>query len=393
MIKFQKIDSLLVFSYTPMNGTEWIKESFEDNNSITLKKTFSFIKDNLYGEIEDNLVHFIIAELDHYYYKFDKEILDIDAELYIHEDVNIDIKFFVANNNISVFQKIADILLQQNETEIRIGYQEKDNLPLNIFLLLLKNFPTSTELKHYANMRIDVVIKDYLETNKNYEEVYDKYMNNKLSNIGQNLDETFDEYEAIKYEVILKKLEYMLKHETIYSEKQWQTEILQIIKLIYPKYMAVFENVTIKDIYKPTNRYLDFMLIDFNGNTDIIEIKKPFGSKGVVTTSKYRDNYVPVRELSGSIMQVEKYVFYLNKWGKKGEKVLTKKYASELPHNFSIKITNPTGIIIMGRDYSMNTKQQEDFEIIKRKYKNIVDILTYDDIVRRLNSTIEMLKK
>ena len=391
MIKFQKVDKFLIFSYTPTNETDWIKKEFKDNSSITLKKTFTFTKKNIYGEIKDDLVNFTIATLDGNYYKFDRKILNIDYKLYIHKDIVIDIKFFVANNNISVFQKIEN-LLSHDENKIYIGYSEEDNFPIGAFLLLIKNFPTTTELKHYANMRIDVVIKDYLETNKNYEEVYKKHMNNKPSKVGENLYETFDKYEVSKYEAILKKLKIMLKNETKYNEKQWQKEIIQIIKLIYPKYIAVFENVTIRDIYKPINRYLDFMLIDFNGNTDIIEIKKPFGNIGIVTSSKYRDNHIPVRELSGSIMQVEKYIFYLNTWGKKGEELLTKKYSSKLPHNFSIKITNPTGIIIMGRDDSMNTKQQKDFEIIKRKYKNIVDILTYDDIVRRLNNTIDILK-
>ena len=186
----------------------------------------------------------------------------------------------------------------------------------------------------------------------------------------------------------------MLKNEEKYNEKHWQREIIEIIRLIYPKYIAVFENVTIRDVYKPTNRFLDFMLVDFNGNIDIIEIKQPFGKKGILTKSaSYRDNHVPLRELSGSIMQVEKYIFYLNKWGKSGEDSLTSSYASKLPIDFKIKIINPNGLIIMGRDSSLVGQQKDDFEIIKRKYKNIVDILTYDDLLRRLQHTIDMLSK
>lgn len=76
-------------------------------------------------------------------------------------------------------------------------------------------------------------------------------------------------------------------------------------------------------------------------------------------------------------MQIEKYIFYLNKWGKKGEEVLTKKYKDELPKGFSIKITNPGGIIIMGRENNLSPSQKQDFEVIKRKYKNVLDIITY----------------
>ncbi len=238
-----------------------------------------------------------------------------------------------------------------------------------------------------------MIIKDYLETSKDYEEKYKTYMNKKVSKVDENIYAIFDDYEIYKYEKILTKLKYMLDNEDKYNEKQWQIEIIQIVRLIFPKYIAVFENVRIRDVYKPTNRFLDFMLVDANGNVDIVEIKQPFGKKGLVTTSVYRDNHVPVRELSGSIMQIEKYIYYLNKWGKTGEDVLTKKFAPELPKDFKIKITNPSALIIMGRDHSLKGKQQEDFEIVKRKYKNVIDILTYDDLVRRLENTIEMFRK
>ncbi len=92
-------------------------------------------------------------------------------------------------------------------------------------------------------------------------------------------------------------------------------------------------------------------------------------------------------------MQIEKYIFYLNKWGKKGEDLLTAKYKDNLPDNFKIKITNPSGIIIMGRENNLSTLQREDFEVIKRKYKNIIDIVTYDDLLKRLRFTIGQLQK
>lgn len=87
-------------------------------------------------------------------------------------------------------------------------------------------------------------------------------------------------------------------------------------------------------------------------------------------------------------MQVEKYIFYLNKWGIKGEEKLTDYYKSELPENFKIRITNPCGIIIMGRSDGLSLEQLQDFEVIKRKYKNIIDILTYDDLLERLEFMI-----
>ena len=37
--------------------------------------------------------------------------------------------------------------------------------------------------------------------------------------------------------------------------------------------------------------------------------------------------------------------------------------------------------------------QKADFEIIRRKYKNILDIITYDDLLYRLHRTREILKE
>nr|WP_285901337.1 Shedu immune nuclease family protein [Arenibacter sp. TNZ] len=184
----------------------------------------------------------------------------------------------------------------------------------------------------------------------------------------------------------------MLNNEIKYSEKQWQEEIIQIILMLFPKYIAVFDEVRFKDVYNKKTRKLDYGLIDFMGNLDIVEIKIPF-EKSIVTTGTYRDNHIPKRDLSGTIMQIEKYIYYLNKSGVQGEKGLTKKYKEKLPIDLEIKITNPNGMIIMGRDINMDKHQLADFEIIKRKYKNIIDIFTYDDLLRRLEITIKQLKR
>jgi len=58
------------------------------------------------------------------------------------------------------------------------------------------------------------------------------------------------------------------------------TEDSQLIQLIFPKYVAVLENVQIEDHYsipgRTKNRFIDIALVDANGNLDVIEIKRPF---------------------------------------------------------------------------------------------------------------------
>lgn len=99
-----------------------------------------------------------------------------------------------------------------------------------------------------------------------------------------------------------------------------------------------------------------------------------------------------IRELSGTVMQLEKYIYFLNRWAKRGEKYLTEKYKDQLPKKFEIHITNPKGFIIMGRENNLAKAQKNDFEVVKRKYKNVIDIISYDDLLNRLKFSIEQIK-
>ena len=229
MIEFRKVGDILLLSYSSSNGTGWLKSKIKENRRYALQRTFSFSKDDIYHHEEDEEFNFVVAKFDGDYYKFDKEILQIERDVYIDKNIEIDPKFFIANNNISVFKKIDELLMDDLQ-EIRIGMSEKDNLPYDIFGKLIKNFPTTTELKHYAHMRVETVIKDYLELDKDYEERYNRYMDKKPSIRGMDVYDYFDEYEVDKYKKILAKLKYMLNDEEKYTEKQWQKEILEALK-------------------------------------------------------------------------------------------------------------------------------------------------------------------
>ena len=80
--------------------------------------------------------------------------------------------------------------------------------------------------------------------------------------------------------------------------------ILKFTLLIFPKYVAVLENVQIEDHYsKPGStiaRFIDIALVDANGNLDVIEIKRPFDDV-LLSRTLYRDNFVPSKDLSGTI--------------------------------------------------------------------------------------------
>ena len=92
-------------------------------------------------------------------------------------------------------------------------------------------------------------------------------------------------------------------------------------------------------------------------------------------------------------MQAEKYLFHLNKWGQAGERDIYDKRKSEFPDGMELKITNPKAMILLGRDNDFSGEQRFDFEIIRRKYANMMDIMTYDDLLRRVENIIAMMRR
>jgi len=390
MIRFEEIEDEIIIRYTPRDGVYWIAKKFEDNKEIAIHKTFYFEKNDLYKEIgseEFSIIEeaqFSFAKLEGDYFRVKKTAIGIEKELLIHKSIKFQLNIFKTWNNISIFKRVFDVI----EGDLSIGPKESD-LPIEEFKKILEIFPKSTELQKYSNARISHILKEYVDMKRDFVSDYNSYMSKKsvANSARSSLSASFAEYEIRKYQIVLNRLKDMLKNEKGYSESDWQNEIIDVLILIYPKYITVFKEVIVYDDYDLKERRLDYMLVDSNGNVDVVEIKKP-NSNALISTRTYRDNYVPVRELSGTIMQVEKYLFHLNKSGRQGEMKLTNKYKDLLPDGFKINITNPNAILILGREEDLGIEQLRDLEVIKRKYKNVMDIVTYDDLIRRLERII-----
>jgi hypothetical protein len=388
--------------YSPDNGTVWITELFEKNENFRAKGTFRLTKNELKVDeiseekditdsIFDTTKVFEIGLLNGDYYEIYKRVLSTDYDVLFHKSCRIKLKYFIVNSNVSILNRFERLAKQQ----IVIDGENESSISEQVFNDIIDSFPSRTEQKHYVDSRITNVLSQYLEGVKDSGNAFEKYLEkrNKIGNLSTIT--SIKSYEYEKYQFILNTLKEILDNSITYSESDWQAQILEIILLLYPKYIKCFSEVNIKDFYtnpsKTTNRFIDLMLVDSNGNVDVIEIKKPF-ENCVISKGKYRDNYTPMKALSGTIMQLEKYVFHLNKWGVSGERILSKKYDSELPTGMNIKITSPKGIAILGRDNNLSDRQMFDLEIIKRKYANLIDIITYDDLINRLENILEKYK-
>jgi hypothetical protein len=401
MIEFTKRNGRLLLIYEQDFGaTGWVKEQLQRSGTVRIARIFHFSEKDVLrraGEIrsgeeeleESNDAYtFAFGVLRRGYFRISGEKLGIDHDIYLAKDLPLSSATFIASRNISIFGHIARV----TDEAIYIGGDKPSAMPVDDFTKLLDSFPNSTELDRYADAKVARLVGDYFETTSPAEKRFEEYLRRRSRTIRLRDIPDVYKFEVSKYVFIRDRITELLQDERSYSENEWRDLMLQFILLIFPKYVCVLRNVLVKDSYsnlkKPRNRFLDIALVDANGQIDIIEIKKPLADC-LISAVDYRGNFTPRKELSGTIMQAEKYLFHLSKWGVAGEKDINGRQSAHLPSRLTVKITNPKAIVIAGRSNGLSAQQLFDFELVKRKYANIVDILSYDDLLSRLSRIIE----
>jgi hypothetical protein len=389
MIDFTKNGDNLLMRYVPERGSDdWLVKPLESKEDIALSGRALHVRQEIYRpEIDDGdygmdaCYRFVVGHMVDGYYQMDRRFLGIEYDLFMHRSLKFRRGTFVAETNIPIFRGFNDY----GFSSLRVGGDHPDALPIEVFEEMLRQFPNTYELKKYARARVSSMIRNYVPIRADPEADYLKYRQRRASAKGTQPKKVFGKYETDKFTALVRKIEDMLGSADTYTEAQWQVEILQVLQFLYPKYVSAFPEAPVRDALAGKDRKIDFLLVDASGFVDAIEIKKPF-AECIVTSNRYRDNHVPMRELSGTIMQLEKYLYHLNRWGQAGEDKLNKQYSHQLPDGLRIKIVNPSGMIILGRDTALTPDQRTDFEVIRRKYRNVVEIMTYDDLLRRLKT-------
>ena len=373
----------------------WIIDKFDKNETLVVKHCFYLTKENIDSYDEHDLQYISFSLSDYFsinginYFKIKKEILKIDFDLYFEEHCNISRDYFITERQTSVFGMINELKIGDC---LFIGGDEEQSITEEDYISILNAFPNSYEHRLYDKARVENVLRNFFYTGKNIESQFKKYINTKRIKDNDLSPIHFEDFDLQRYSFLLSQLKYMITNEIKYSENDWQNEILKFIKILFPKYVISVKEAIIKKGIADKDKHIDILLGDYNGNIDVIEIKKPFGLE-LLNKRLYRENYIPTKALSGAIMQAEKYVFYLTKGGKKVEDDLNKQFALIKPADYTFKVVNPKTLIIMGRTNDYSPEQIEDLEIIRRKYKNVIDIISYDDLIQRLKTTIEMLRK
>lgn len=396
-LSFETIGNELILCYSPFRGVEDLLTWLKEKDSYWIKHTFLVTEDLLRESDEEEYdfeetLRFCIGQIGGAYTQIDSDVTGTDHQFYFANDISLKPEMFIAYRDISVLKKIDRII----EHDFYIGgkWEEKGGIPARTFQDLIKTFPKSAELDRYANSRISSIIKEFLPECDKYCEIFNKYIEKKnglkVSGANSNPAKTNLEIELAQFSTASLQLEEMLSGSEAIPESRWQEKIQNILQLLYPKYILCTREISFKGVDGYDKRP-DFMLVDTNGFVDILEIKKP--DVPVLTRqASYRNNYVPVRELAGAIQQIEKYIFCLTSL-EMSQKDVLKKLTALLPGDVKPEIVNPQGILLLGRSNAFNEQQRRDFELIKRQYKNITDIMTYDDLARRLKNIISSLKQ
>lgn len=390
-----------------------MRSSSQNDYSIRIRKVFNFVQSDLVDSLsmQEYTMAFHFADIKQLencsYYHIPGRFLDITQDIYMSTEKRIEVGYFAIgyDRHTSVFKTISS-LISTTESSITIGGSANGAIPWDIFMHLLKQFPTTTQLRHYGEMQITRILGDYLTPKKDYEQVYNNSVRRsmKRSNstdsggpIGTELINNFRHQSLLEARNVLAQ---KLNNERQLPESFWQKTILSILPAIYPQYIAILRESIVPERIsnrgKNTNRRIDHLLIDASGNVDLLEVKCPFEKNSVLMKTTYRNNFIPARELTGGISQIEKYIYYLNHLGLSGETQFSdtckKRLASngfQLPDDFNLKFLNPHGILLIG--YCKFTEaEQRDFDLVRRQYAHITDIITYDDLLARIKRIVDI---
>ncbi len=404
MIKIEIYNSKLIAIYSPENGVEWLQERIEKGKDYNLKNTYKLNKHNLIRLPEDDdfeifeSIAFQIGIVKDNFIKLDKMTFNIDKDIYFDKSINILPSFFTANKNISIVSKLSNVIDEELYIIKDEDYdmdKQNNRLPISAYKTLIKTFPNDYELYKYSDMRIATQLENYFDNLDVTKKSYEDYLNKKIKSI-QNTKFS-QKANTLKLSLLISardELKQMLENYSGYNECSWQYAIKDILCVLFPKYIYAVREVNIGNVNDFKKRP-DFTMIDYNGYVDIMEIKKP-DNKQIIREAPNRNNFVPQKIFTDIVVQTTKYINALNQNQDKAKENIFKKLKNDNPNTTltknDIKINNPKGIILLSRSDKLSIEQKDDLELLRRQFKDMSEIMTYDDLLERFDNLIKKLE-
>jgi len=195
---------------------------------------------------------------------------------------------------------------------------------------------------------------------------------------------TVNKLKATTQITTLKELSRNLEEEITreHPEAWWQDYIKSNILLIQQGYIKALDKLNISI---GNTKFPDFTLVTHDNYLDILEIKKP--TTAIIKLDSSRGNYYFDTEISKAISQTENYINNVN-----NHQDTIRSYLKDHEH-LDIKAIRPRGIILAGDTRTFTTqKEKDDYRLLSHGIKNI-NILTYDELLTRLQNYIEVLEE
>ena len=393
MKKIYKDYNNLIFEYSSDNKLDWLIKNLNDGEYYI--NGFEFSKENIldYNE-EENIIKFSLSEKVGDYYPIlvkenhgEKKIL-----FQFFDDIELNLSKLMVGKYSNIFNEIAHVI--NNKDIIVVGGIDSD-IPADDFKRILKQFPTHTEKELYYYRKIQLLLNNYIDDLVNFDDKYESHVRNKKINNKKLKNElkSIIHYDIERFEIILESLKSNLAKSELFSEAEWKKYIAEIILLLFPKYINYHPEAYVKlTKSKKKREFPDFILVKDNGAVDVLEVKKP-DCDSIISNKDDHGNYYSTKTLSIAVMQTEKYIYNLNRNLSMAEDRFDLQYSKEYPKDFKFRIMNPKGMLIVGQSDKYTKNQLQDLEIIRRMYSNIIEIMTYDDMINMLERQIELLKK
>jgi hypothetical protein len=182
----------------------------------------------------------------------------------------------------------------------------------------------------------------------------------------------------------LKRLaaEFKTELNNQHPESWWQNYIQARILIMQQGYIRPIEKM---NVAIGNTKYPDFALVTHDNYLDILEIKKP--DTIILKEDKSRGNFHWDTEISRAIIQVENYLEHIANQAAEVRSFVKDNYALEL------KVVRPRGFILAGNSAEFSTpKQRDDFRLLSHGLKNVT-VITYDELLVRLEKHIRVLEK
>jgi hypothetical protein len=134
-----------------------------------------------------------------------------------------------------------------------------------------------------------------------------------------------------------------------------------------------------------STKFPDFALVTHDNYLDILEIKKPDTS--ILKADNSRGNYHWDIEVARAVIQVENYLEHITNHAAQVRSFIKDTYGLEL------KVVRPRGFILAGNsgEFSLQ-KQRDDFRLLSHGLKNVM-VITYDELLTRLENHIQVLEQ